>query len=54
MKVFVGINTDSDIDFRDSEGLRYKDISVKVKSLKVLDLDTLSLIDSDIKDSVKV
>ena len=50
MKVFVGINTDSDIDFRDSEGLRYKDISVKVKSLKVLDLDTLSLIDSDIKD----
>jgi len=50
MKVFVGINTDSDIDFKNSEGLRYKDISVKVKSIKVLDLDTLSLIDSDVKD----
>ena len=50
MKVFVGINTDSDIDFKDSEGLRYKDILVKVKSIKVLDLDTLSLLDLDVKD----
>jgi len=50
MKVFVGINTDSDIDFKNSEGLRYKDISVKVKSVKVLDLGTLSLMDLDVKD----
>jgi hypothetical protein len=50
MKVFVGINTDSDIDFKDSKGLRYRDTSVKVKSIKVLDLDTLSLLDLDIKE----
>ena len=50
MKVFVGINTDSDIDFKNSSGLKYKDISVKVKSIKVLDLGTLSLLDLDVKD----
>ena len=50
MKVFVGINTDSDIDFKNSSGSKYKDILVKVKSIKVLDLDTLSLMDLDVKD----
>ena len=50
MKVFVGINTDSDIDFNNSSGSKYKDISVKVKSIKVLDLGTLSLLDLDVKD----
>ena len=48
MQVFVGINVDSDIDF--SKYSKYTNISVKVKSIKVLDLDTISLIDLDVKD----
>ena len=48
MRVFVGINVDSDIDF--SKYSKYTNISVKVKSIKVLDLDTISLIDLDVKD----
>ena len=48
MQVFVGINVDSDIDF--SKYSKYTNISVKVKSIKVLDLDTISLVDLDVKD----
>lgn len=48
MQVFIGINVDSDIDF--SKYLKYTNISVKVKSIKVLDLDTISLVDLDVKD----
>ena len=48
MQVFVGINVDSDIDF--NKYSKYTNISVKVKSIKVLDLDTISLIDLDVKD----
>lgn len=48
MQVFVGINVDSDIDF--NKYSKYTNISVKVRSIKVLDLDTISLIDLDVKD----
>lgn len=48
MKAFIGINVDSDIDF--NKYSKYKCIPVKVKSIKVLDLDTISLIDLDVKD----
>lgn len=48
MQVFVGINVDSDIDF--NKYSKYTNIFVKVKSIKVLDLDTISLIDLDVKD----
>jgi len=48
MQVFVGINVDNDIDF--NKYSKYTVISVKVKSIKVLDLDTISLIDLDVKD----
>ena len=47
MQVFVGINVDSDIDF--SKYSKYTNIFVKVKSIKVLDLDTISLVDLDVK-----